>query len=101
MEEQNYLLDKKIDYLIKMKVGSMQEQIGSALQQIQSLRQDMDIIRNKVQRMDANPVQTKLAEPAKTQAGEKEGKKGDNARSGSYTPDDVSIEKMFYFGNKG
>ena len=46
----------------------------------------------------APSVQTKLA-------GEKEGKKeakqsSPNGRTGGYSSDDVSVEKMFYFGNK-
>ncbi|MBR9698843.1 hypothetical protein GOV09_00095 [Candidatus Woesearchaeota archaeon] len=97
--ETDYLLDKKIEALVDMKVGSLKKDIQEALLQMQGLNQEIDILKNKVQRLNlgAGP-QTKLA--VESPAVPQEKPKEMNQRTGNLTPEEVSIEKMFYFGNK-
>ena len=99
MEEEkgDYLMEKKIEYLIDMKVGKIQNQLKEVLDQMQKMSEELDVLKNKVQRLNLGvEPQTKLSE----QSGEKEVKKEANSRTGDFTSKDVSIEKMFYFGNK-
>lgn len=94
--DKSYLIDKKIDYLVDMKISKLQSQLSEAMTKINKLTEEIDVLKNKVQRLDlgAEP-QTKL-----TDAGEKEVKKEVNSKTGEFTSQDVSVEKMFYFGNK-
>lgn len=91
------LLDKKIEYLIDMKVGKLAEELKEANKTISMLSEQVNILQNKVQRLNAGvaPVeaQTKLkfGESAAVES---------NPKTQGFTPEDVSVEKIFYFGNK-
>ena len=99
-ENKDYLMEKKIELLVDMKVGKLKNELAEALEKMKSMAEEIYILKNKVERLNLGVVpQTKLV--AEVPAGEKEVKKEEgNGRTGSYTSDDVSVEKMFYFGNK-
>ena len=88
-------MEKKIEYMIDMKLGLLKTQLTEAISKMGGLTEDVDILKNKVQRLNfsAGP-QTKLVIEAKKE------KPLENGRTGSLKPSDVSIEKMFYFGRK-
>jgi hypothetical protein len=102
-QEQDFLMDKKIEYLVDMRINKLKNDLAQALGNIQKMNEEIEILKNKVQRLNlgVNP-QTKLAVKTNSSTEKKEESKStnSNARTGSIKPEDVSIEKMFYFGNK-
>jgi hypothetical protein len=94
-ENKDYLMEKKIEYMIDMKLNALKNQLTQAVEQVNTLVEDVDILKNKVQRLNfsAGP-QSKLVVEAKKE------KPKDNGRTGNLQPGDVSIEKMFYFGKR-
>jgi regulator of replication initiation timing len=103
-EEKNYLLDKKIEYLVDMKIGKLKAQLEEVSANMKKMMDDVSILKNKVERLNSGvePQRKLTTDTPPETAGEKEVKKEEtNSRTGDFTPGDVSIEKMFYFGNKG
>jgi FtsZ-binding cell division protein ZapB len=104
-QDSSYLIEKKVDYLVNSKLGKLESQLAEAISKVNSLSSEVEVLKNKVNRLNVAP-QTQLV----NDAGEKEVKKEEpvdaprqsspNGRTGGYNSDDVSIEKMFYFGNK-
>ncbi len=99
-------MEKKIEYLIDMRINTLKDQLQSANNQISELQQEIATLKNKVQRLDsgvqrapANPQTTLVTEEQKPQQASSAPMQPDN-RAGSYTPEDVSVDKMFYYGNK-
>ena len=102
------LLDKKIEYLIDIKVRKLAEELESANKTIAMLSEQVNILQNKVQRLNVGVVpveaQTKLVadsgpSPVQTAAMSQEVNQ-ENPKTQAFTPEDVSVEKIFYFGNK-
>ena len=104
-QESSYLMEKKVEYLVNMKVGKIQTLLSEAISKINSMEEEISVLKNKVQRLNLG-VNTQKIEPQTTLAstGEEEVKKeatpAENPRSGGISPSEVSVEKMFYFGNK-
>ena len=103
----DYLMEKKIGYLIDMKVNKLKNELSEALNKITHMTEDITVLKNKVQRLNIGvSPQTKLAasptgQSISQQPAQQPQQKDDfNQRTGEFTSEDVSIEKMFYFGNK-
>ena len=60
------------------------------------LAHELESLKGELKRLleEAPPRQKEKQQPLKTETKEA------HPRQGNFTPDDVSIEKMFYFGNK-
>jgi TolA-binding protein len=108
-QESSYLLDKKIEYLINMKTGKLQSQLEQANSRLAEMEQTISTLKNKVQRLNSGVAVQQTLMPGSSNnfsqspsTGKKEVKKEEttNSRTGNFSTDDVSIEKMFYFGNK-
>ena len=87
---------KKTELLIEMANKKMMKEIGQLRLQLQQLNQDVHALKtltNAPQQIQApqQEVQQKIEPKTETTA---------ESRSGNYTSDDVSIEKIFYFGKK-
>jgi archaellum component FlaC len=52
MEEGSYLMEKKIEYLIDMKIGKFKNELVEAQNQMRAMLQEMDVLKNKVQRLN-------------------------------------------------
>jgi archaellum component FlaC len=111
MEETDYLMDKKIEYLIDMKVGKLKNELGEALKKINEMNEEMNTLKNNIQRLNMGvSPQTKLVQKEQSQVQQptiqqstvqsQEKPKEVNQRTGGLTPKDVSVEKFFYYGNK-
>ena len=94
-------MEKKIELLVDMKIGKLKNEVAETLAQMKKMSEEMEILKNKVQRLNSGVApQTKLVSESATPAGKEEVKKEVNGSTGTYKSDDVSVEKMFYFGNK-
>ncbi|NQU78312.1 hypothetical protein HQ545_00940 [Candidatus Woesearchaeota archaeon] len=111
---------QKIESLIKEQQNSMnnltdainkdREHIKSVEQKINGIIADMSNIKQQLEKMSNSPVtppmKPKDVNQGQTQfKGERtpppvEKKPEPHARSGNYQPEDVSIEKIFYYGNR-
>lgn len=101
-ENKDYLMEKKIELLIDMKVSKLKSELAQAQEKIKNVTEELDVLKNKVQRINMGvEPQTTLTNDQTAPAGKKEVKKEEsNGRTGNYSSEDVSVEKMFYYGNK-
>jgi len=115
----DYLIEKKIEYLIDLKVGKLRNELAESQKKVLAMTSELDTLRNMVHRLNSGaapqrsvssapvsvqasaPVQasTQAHTPTKTQA-EGNSAYGPGQRTGQWTPEQVSVDKMFYFGNK-
>lgn len=114
----DYLMEKKIELLIDMKVKKLISELESAKSQIQQMSSEMSVLHNKVERLNSASVQISTRQmeapdaPHFTQnvspeqprvmpsSAPPQKKEMYNQRMGDLKPGDVNIEKMFYYGNK-
>lgn len=94
-EKRDYLMEKKIEYLIDMKVNKLKSDLDEATNHIKKMAEEIEVLKNKVQRLNIG------VEPQTRLAGEKEVKKEKpNSKTGNFSSEDVSVDKIFYYGNK-
>ena len=95
------LLEKKYELMLTMNNKKFDEQIHSMQDSINTLTQELSRLKTELASMHTRT--TSQEEPKKTEtptAQPTPAKKEEHPRQGSFTPGDISIEKMFYFGNK-
>jgi len=94
--EQYILMLERNNRKIMEEVQNVKQEISKILKEFEQIKKQINRPQEmpKEQAIDAKPAKkTKKQTQLKT-------KKQSNPRQGEFTPEDVSIEKMFYFGNK-
>lgn len=96
-KETEYLVEQKVKLLVNMymknvagEIQEIHEKVHSVVEQVALLRQEMASLKGGTAPSPAKKEESKKEEP----------KKETNPRQGNFTSEDVSIEKMFYFGRK-
>ncbi|MBI4016786.1 MAG: hypothetical protein HY363_03775 [Candidatus Aenigmarchaeota archaeon] len=95
---QDFLLEKKFNLMIDMNNKKFQEAINILQGHISKLSQELANVRNELAEAKHKPRESK-AEVSKEKQ-ESFPKQEVHPRQGQFSPADVSIEKMFYFGKK-
>jgi len=97
-------LETKFQLMLEMSNKKLQEELHSVKAALNELNSEISILRLQIQKVQSKPKQA--PKPASTseapvpqQTLPKE-KKESHPRQGDFTSDDVSMEKMFHFGNK-
>jgi len=102
--ENQLLVEKKVEYLVNMQISKMQNQMNYCVSEIQKMAEEVQMLKNKVNRLNMgvtnNNPQTTLSSNSSVSVERPKQPQVPNARTGNINPSDVSIEKMFYFGNK-
>mgnify|MGYP002641073449 CR=1 FL=1 len=101
-ENKDYLMEKKIELLVDMKINKLKSELTDAQSHIKNMIEEINVLKSKVNRLNLGvEPQTNLVAEAPVVGKEEVKKEEGNGRTGAYTSEDVSVEKMFYFGNKG
>ena len=101
--ESDYLLDKKVEYLIGMHVNVLKHDLEHAKGAIMSLSEEIETLKKKVHRLNISESQGGVGQSESSvprQAAPAQRTTSAEARSGQYKSADVSVEKMFYFGKR-
>lgn len=107
----DYLLQKKIEYLMEMSTKKFIQEIENMKTEIQNLNLQIQNMKNDQASQQLSQVQPTKTEETVEQPINDEPKQSQTTsdskktnephpRQGNYKSEDVSIEKMFYFGNK-
>lgn len=91
------LLEKKFQLLIELNNKKFQEAITILSNDITLLAQQLTGLKQEIQQ---NKQATTKIEQKQQEKQQPLPKQESHPRQGNYSPDDVSIEKMFYFGKK-
>ncbi len=96
IEENNVLLEKKFELMMQMNNKRYEQEISLLRSAFTALANEFEVLRAQLSRVQeqAPPRPKEKQEPLKTETKEA------HPRQGNFTSDDVSIQKMFYFGNK-
>jgi hypothetical protein len=120
MEDSSYLMEKKIEYLIDMRVKKITSQIEEVGRKMQQMADDITVLGNKIQHLQNDmltapreiihpqiqqetpkvmpqPVSAMPQMQVQQQSSQKNSPDY-NQRVGNLKPGDVDISKMFYFG---
>lgn len=95
-----------VELLLERATRRFQQQIEELKTKIQQLEGQMNHMSSRINQKQAQqqsqPEQStqNTQEQLQTQTKEKKQEQQNASRSGEYTSDDVSVEKMFYYGNK-
>jgi len=85
-----------------LEIKNVNERINNVEQQISQVFVKINEIITEINRIDRkkkeSPIEMKEEKPSEVQAHLKDEKVQPHPRTGDYKPEDVSIEKMFYFG---
>ena len=109
MQEQDYFTEKRIALMVETANKKVMGEIQLLKNTIVQLENEITDLRRKVngngmQMPKAEPVQKPVEQPAVEQPKPVEQKPAQQTegqlRYGNYTPEDVSVDKFFYFGNK-
>ena len=78
------------------------EEVQNIKNEVARMLNEFEELKNKINSSETRPVQREeeTKEKQETQAQLSPKKKESHPRQGNFTPEDVSIEKMFYFGKK-
>ena len=96
-QNQDFLLEKKFSLMIEMNNKKVQESINALHDSIKNLSTELTTLRSELN--EARKARKELKEPVKEKQ-ESLPKQEAHPRQGQFSPADVSIEKMFYFGKK-
>lgn len=116
-QQSDFLIQKKVEIMLEMNNKKFIEEIQNLKQEISNLHLQVQNLKSELQNNvnreintehTASPavkqtVQNEVVqqqEPPRVQETVQEKPKDPHPRQGNYTPEDVSIEKMFYYGNK-
>ncbi len=119
---EDLLIEKKIELLVGMQTKKLQEQIGDLKRVIVALNEEVVSIKGQIkenavakqhsvvknEELEKELAEQKKEEPVVVQTAPTEQKQetinvvkeDPNPRSGEFDSNDVSIEKIFYMGNK-
>lgn len=88
--------------LLERNNRKIMEEVQNVKEEIKKIMNEFAEIKKQLQEPPAKTIREEIPQQKKTekQTQLKQKKKQSNPRQGDYTSDDVSIEKMFYFGNK-
>jgi hypothetical protein len=120
--DDNYLMDKKIELIIDMKLKKITTELTGAQALIRQMSDEMNVLNHKIERLNNgamqsapqfNPMPSAQAVapeapkvmPAQMQTStqpvsQKQQEANYNQRVGSLKPGDVNLQAMFYFGGK-
>lgn len=90
---------EKLYGFVKQQFAVFGDNLKTLNNKIEALQTEVDFLKNKVKSQPAAPAQNQSA-PSQSPAQEEKKEGGNMPRTGATNPDDVSIDKMFYFGNK-
>lgn len=112
-ESSDFLLQKKIELMLEMNNKKIAEELQNLRAEIENLQSQIQKFRIELQESAVKsvsssqetsetqaPVAEKQEELQKLNPPSEPKSQDSHPRQGKYTPEDVSIEKMFYFGNK-
>jgi hypothetical protein len=92
------LIEQKYQLLMDMEKKKVEQEINSLRETISNLNNEIQVLRAELKHA-AEQSNPKLKEKEKQDV-LKTVPKEDHPRQGNYRPEDVSVEKMFYFGHK-
>ena len=89
---------EKYDILIERTARKINHEIDALKEKIKSLASELDFIRQDVKKLKSE----KIKKEVKTEKQEtlKEKKQENSSKTGDYKPEDVAVDKIFYFGKK-
>ncbi len=88
----SYLLEKKFEVMLESLGKKLMSEISSLRETVNSLQSELgELKRGHVQAPVQSVLQTPSAQRAEAPL---------KPRYGDYNPEDVAVEKMFYFGNR-
>ncbi len=97
-QQSETLSTKKTELLIEMNNKKYEQEFSLLRSALNSLAQELGTLRGQVAKLSAQqPKEIQQPLPA---APKKEPAREAHPRQGNVTPEDVDIQKMFYFGNK-
>ena len=94
------LLEQKFTLALEMNNKKFQEAIDIISTRIACLAQEITGIKKEVTDLKSVPAQKTTPLQVEAETPKKEQTKESHPRQGQFAPEDVSIEKMFYYGKK-
>ncbi len=89
------LEEKKVELLLEMNNRKYEQELGLLRSALNSLAQEIEMLKSELRKaVEVSPKPKERQEPLKTETKEA------HPRQGNFTPNDVDIQKMFYFGAK-
>jgi len=99
MLQEDYLFKKKIEMMIDTNNKRLSNELSSIKSIISKLNEDINEL--KKERKESNGIKAQEERESKAnENNQKSSKEPLKPRCGDYKPEDVSINKFFYFGNK-
>lgn len=97
-QNQDFLLEKKFSLMIDMNNKKFQESINVLYESIKNLSSELTMLKSEFN--EAKKAKKDIKEQVIKEKQESLPKQESHPRQGQFSPADVSIEKMFYFGKK-
>ena len=97
------VFERKLNYLAKSFAEQFNKEMGEVRKQIDMLNNDIKSMKEKMKGMSSQSRPVESQQQSVSEKPKQAQKKGDDVikpRTGDLTPDDVSLEDYFYFGNK-
>jgi len=89
------LSEKRFEMILEQNNRKYEQELGLLRSALNSLAQEIESLKSELKRLsEHNPKPKERQEPLKTEV------KEEHPRQGKFTPSDVDIQKMFYFGTK-
>ena len=104
-ESDHFLLNKKIEILIKKNSVQLERQMEALKEMVTALASELELLRKAVNRKEEAPKTYVFESPKEHKEPQETLQKHTeqtafHPKQGNYQTSDVSVEKMFYFGKK-
>ena len=105
-QETASLLETKFELMLNMSYQKTKKEMDALKQQLELLSQELQVLKKSGARQPREEMQTTLlkheeAQQSSPQASQPQRQETQpRSRTGNFTHEEVSIEKMFYFGGK-
>ena len=94
LQEGNALAEKKVEIILESNNRKYEQEFSLLRSAMNSLAQEVQMLKDQLSKFsDAQPKERQEARKTET--------KEAHPRHGNFSSEDVDIQKMFYFGNKG
>ncbi|MBI4450469.1 hypothetical protein HY642_00710 [Candidatus Woesearchaeota archaeon] len=100
VQPQGALAERRVELLIEMSTKKLNEQVQEANNRVASLAMELEMVRADVRKLLEAKTQKIVQVVQEKQEALKTEPKTEHPRQGSFTPADVPIDKIFYFGHK-
>ena len=91
----SYLEEKRTELISQQQNKKYDEELGTLRSAVERLAAEVETLKSTVSKLsEATPVPKEKQAPLKTET------KEPHPRQGNFSPDDIDIQKVFYFGTK-